>query len=315
MKLKLKTPPTVEPVSLAEIKQHLRVDSGAFADNVSLVQSIAPGSHGLAATYGLLGSAVEVAGYSVVVQLEAGTNGTSGTVAVKLQDSENASTWADVATGGLFTTVTEATDNATYELAYTGTKRYIRAVATVAVAACSFAVSVIRYAATAEDDLLLASLIKAGRRLVEGYSWRALITQTWTGFLEQFPECSKIEVPLGQLQTVNSFKYKDSAGVSHTLVENTDYIVDLDSDPGEISLPYLGMWPAATLWPVNPIEIEFECGYGDAGSDVEEVLRLAIKVYVAHYYENREIYQIGQTIQKINNVIIDLISIYRLNEI
>jgi uncharacterized phiE125 gp8 family phage protein len=313
MNLKIKTVPALEPVSLSDLKAHLRLDSGSFADNVSLVQSIAPGSQIIAAAYSLLGTAVEVIGYASVVQLISGTNGTGGTVAVKLQESDNGTTWTDVASGA-FTTVTEATDNATYELAYTGTKRYIRAVATVAVAACVFSVAVIKYAPTSAEDDLLTALIKTSRIMIERLTWRALITQTWYAYLDFFPDVTKLEMPLGKLQKVNSITYKDSAGTSTTLTEDTDYLVDDDSDPGFIALPYLCSWPSATLYPVTPITIDFDCGYGAAATDVPEPIRAAIKIMAAHYYQNREPFVIGQsiTIQEIPNIITALISPYRL---
>ena len=89
MALKIYTAPTIEPISLVEAKLHLRVHSEDYADDISLSQSIAPGPHGVAAAYSLVGSSIDVSGYSVLVFLDSGTNGSNGTVDVKLQESDN----------------------------------------------------------------------------------------------------------------------------------------------------------------------------------------------------------------------------------
>lgn len=369
------TPPTVEPVSLAELKLHLKFsDGGTFADNVDETQLLPPGSHAHTATavytllYELLtldvapggagwaagdtltgvtstktclvvekltnttytiknrsgafilgevitnGTAtadqgatfptftstkVEVLGYTAVVVLDAGLF-TNGTVDVKIQDSDDGVTWTDW-TGGAFTQVTSANDNAVQEIAYTGAKRYIRTAAKVLVAACSFSTKVIRLvAASAEDDQLNLNISEA-REQVEHDTRRSLLTQTWDCYLDGFPyEKNYVELPFGNLQSVTHIKYKKcnwaSSADDVTLVEGTDYLVETNGDGhGRIVLPYEGTWPDDVLYPSNPIVIRIICGWTTAAL-IPKKIKAAIRLLCAKLYRSRGDDVTGQTV-------------------
>ncbi len=201
MALKIYTSPTIEPITTAEAKLHLRLDSGTFADDISSTQSIFPGDHAIAAAYSLKGTGVDVLGYNVLVILESGTNGAGATVDVKLQESDTDvdGNYNDVASGA-FTQVTTANDNATFEKAYTGIKQYLRVVATVAVDTCDFGVSIIKGAPTSAEDTMIDNLIVTARRYCENITRRAFITQTWDYWLDRFPSKDYLEIPLPPLQ-------------------------------------------------------------------------------------------------------------------
>lgn len=280
--------PLIEPVSLQELKNHLRLDSGDFSDNLTTTQSIAPGSHAIADNYTVhVGAYSDVLGLSAVVILDSGTNAATGKVDVKIQESDDHSAWTDW-TGGAFTQVTTATDNAVYEKAYTGSKQYIRTVAKVLLAACEFGTQIHTYSSDATDDDILSAIITAARMQVETITGRQLITATWDMFLNDFPSKEYIEIPYGNLQSITSIKYTDCNGTLTTMTATTDYLVDLSSDPGRVVLPYAKSWPSLTLYPVNPIAIRFVCGYGSLASDVPQGIRTAIKMMAADLYENRE---------------------------
>lgn len=288
MQLRIFSPPASEPVSLQEIKDHLRLDSGAFVDNLTAAQSIAPGSHIIAADYVThVGTYADVLGYQAIVVLDSGTNGATGTVDVKIQESDDHTTWTDW-TGGAFTQVTTANDNAIQKIAYTGNKQYIRPVAKVLLAACEFGVQILTYESDATEDALLTKRLKAVRGKVEKFTRRALITQTWDAYLDAFPRKNFISLPFGQLQSIASgaFTYTDSGGTVTTMVVTTDYLLDTVSEPGRIVLPYGVSWPSFTAYPVNPIAIRFVCGYGLA-VDVPEEIKTSILFMLADIYSER----------------------------
>lgn len=276
------TPISTEPVSLAEAKTHLRLTSGTFAGDTTTYQSIVPGDHDMAV---LTGAAIDVLGYTTLVNLDAGT--CAGSVAAKIQESDDSENWQDFSE---FTTVTEANDNAIQEADYTGGKQYVRVVATITDAACSFSANVIVKTGDVTEDDLISALITAAREYCEGFTGRALAAQTLETYPPRFPCENEIELPCPPLQSVTSVKYTDSDGDETTMTEDTDYIVDTDSPVGRIVLPYAGTWPTETLYTVNPIKIRYVAGY----ETIPRSIKQAMLLLIGHWYANREAVLVGQ---------------------
>ena len=306
---KVITAVTTEPVTLAEAKLHLRLTSSAFDEDITTSQSIAPGSHNTAVAYTLVGAAVDILGYTTLVSLNAGACGTGGSVAAKIQESDDNLVWQDF-TGGAFTTVTEANDNAVQELAYTGVKQYIRVVATVAGAACSFSADVVTKTGDAEENTLIEALITAAREYCEGYTRRALATQTIEAYLHCFPWNDRFELLMPPLQSVTSVKYKDSDGIETTMTAGTDYIVDTESDVGGIVLSYGSSWPSFTPYPLHPIKVRYVAGYNST-NPVPKTIKQAMLLLIGHWYANREAVLLGTISKEIEFAVKALLSLWR----
>lgn len=91
------------------------------------------------------GPSIDRAGFrDAVVVLNSGTNAATGTADVKVQESADASSWADI-TGAVFAQITTSNDNTVYvgHLNLNGRKRYLRVVSVVALAACELSVEVL----------------------------------------------------------------------------------------------------------------------------------------------------------------------------
>jgi uncharacterized phiE125 gp8 family phage protein len=297
--------------------------SGAFTLGEVLSNGVATADQGVAhptfATgYYLIGAGVDVLNYQAVVELSSGTNGATGTLDVKIQESADNTTFTDW-TGGAFTQITTdgagATepDNATYDLTYTGEKRYVRVVARVLLATCEFGVSVLRYQAITTEDTLLTRLIESARSQAEAETWRALITQTWDAYLDAWPTKNYIALPFPPLQSVTSVSWKDTDGTETTLTVTTDYIVETNGTGyGRIVLPYGGTWPSGTMYPSNPIKIRFICGYGLAAA-VPSGIKAAMLLMISDLYENRGEVVVGAPVARITRAIDSLLSGYRMN--
>lgn len=136
-----------------------------------------------------------------------------------------------------------------------------------------------------DADTLLSSLIRAGREYCEAFQNRAYITQTLELVLDEFPDMP-LNLPRPPLQSVSSIRYVDQSGVE-TVWDPSNYLVDPISEPGRIAFAHGKSWPSVTLQPVNAVRIQFVAGYGAAAA-VPESVKTAIKLFVAHRFENPE---------------------------
>lgn len=157
------------------------------------------------------------------------------------------------------------------------------------------------------EPTLLDSLIVAAREFIELHTRRALITQTWTMFMDNFPQgqaklgwwdgvregsittgdAQSLTLPIGDLQSVTSVSTFDLDN-SETVFDAANYFLNTNQTPGEVILNSGVVWPTFTRNRMG-IKVVYVAGYGDAATDVPGALRIAIKQLAAHWYENREL--------------------------
>lgn len=178
-----------------------------------------------------------------------------------------------------------------------------------------------------EDDSLIKILIPAATQYAEKYMRRALITQTWTLFLDDFPPGSSsffidqsfetlnteiIIIPLPPLQSITTVKYIDNDGVQQTLAAS-DFQFDKESDPARLAPSFSKTWPI-TRNQLNAVEIEFITGYGLAVS-VPEPIKQGLFLIIGHWYENREQVVIGKIPKELMKAVDALWWAYRPMEV
>jgi len=139
-----------------------------------------------------------------------------------------------------------------------------------------------------DDDTYIGGLITAAMQHLDGrrgYLGRCLLTQSWEYRVHAFPQCGLIELPLPPLQSVESVKYIDDAGVEQTLAAD-QYVVDAATYNGQVRRAFDIVWPVARLEDYA-VRIAFTAGFGDA-EDVPQPIKNAMLMMIGHLYEHRE---------------------------
>jgi len=162
-----------------------------------------------------------------------------------------------------------------------------------------------------DDDTLIGTDITAARQHLEGITRRAFVEQTWDYTLPAFP-AGAIVLPIQPVMSVTSISYVDSTGATASFSYGTSpdtpkYDVLTDGPRTRIIPKYNLTWPT-TRDHGNAVTVRFVAGY----STVPEDIKKAIKLLVAHYYENREPVAVGSgfVVQEIPMTVEALISPY-----
>ncbi|MFN3659567.1 MAG: head-tail connector protein [Pseudolabrys sp.] len=133
-----------------------------------------------------------------------------------------------------------------------------------------------------DDDALIEALIAGARIHVEAQTRRALITQSWRLIFDAWPADGRIEVRPAPLQTLTAARVHDANGEAQA-IDTQAFVANL----GASALAFMPWALPAAGQSAAGIELDVTVGYGAAASDVPEPLRQAVRLLVAHWYENR----------------------------
>ena len=160
-----------------------------------------------------------------------------------------------------------------------------------------------------DDDNYITSLINVATGVVEEFTRRRLITQTYNLFYDEFPPY--IDLQVGDVASVSGIKYYDESNTLVTL-HNSNYDVDTKVRPGRIYQSETGDFPNTYERP-NAVEVEFVVG--GAASDVPAPIVQAIYIIVGRYYENRQDVVTGTIASELPLMVDHLLTPYRLLEL
>lgn len=160
---------------------------------------------------------------------------------------------------------------------------------------------------TDDDDAVIASLIAAARSHVEAITRRALIAQTWRTVLDGWPPDGRLRLRMGPLRALIAARVFDANGNAST-IDTATFV--LDTAAGVVAAPAWALPQPGRA--VAGIELDIQLGYGTAAADVPDALRHAIRVLVAHWYDNRGQVAIGQSVPMIPPTVTAILNSFRV---
>jgi uncharacterized phiE125 gp8 family phage protein len=157
-----------------------------------------------------------------------------------------------------------------------------------------------------DDDDLITALIASSRIHVEAQTRRALVSQSWRITADAWPIDGRLPVRPTPLLALTAVRVYDCDGAAQ--------MVDLQAFVPDLAASALAFLPWALPQPgqiAAGIELDVSVGYGAAAADVPEPLRLAIKILIAHWYENRGLAAVG-TVTVLPTTAAALLAPYRM---
>lgn len=305
LRLNLVTAPTVEPLTIAEVKRHLRIDSAdgepapdaPTAALAGAAGNVDDGAHRYRVTYVTADGETEGGLISDVLTVSDKTSDGQVTVTIPVGGTSVTSRkiYRTEAAGTSYKLLTTVADNSTTEYTDNTADSGLGAEAPTT---------------NGTLDPTLNSLITIARTTVESHTSTALMTQTWDLYRDQLP--FRLEIPRPPLQSITSITYTDTDGNSQTLA-SSNYDVDTISEPGIIQQTKTGDYPSDIASPydnINVVKVRFVAGYTTA-SDIPEPIKHAMLLLVSHLYENRE-YMMRGRVGKLPFGFDALLSSYRM---
>jgi len=160
-----------------------------------------------------------------------------------------------------------------------------------------------------DDDDVINALIAGARVHVETQTRRALITQSWRLTRDVWPATGCLALLPVPVKTLDSARFYKSDGTTLSL-DLAGFALDKISAPARLS--FVRGAPPAPQRSAAGIEIDITCGYGDAAADVPAPLRQAIRLLVAHWYENRGLIAVGSEVALLPQSVAALVAPYRV---
>lgn len=156
---------------------------------------------------------------------------------------------------------------------------------------------------TADDDLI-EDLIQVATEQVQSMTNTRIKSVTAYGFLEHFKDS---DFPVGPVTAVSAVEYKAS-GDTYSTLDTSRYHIRISTHPARIEFDNT---PSLDEDALERVRISFTYGYGTADHPRPAQFAQAVKMLVAHYYDNRSPVATGLTPRAVPLHVESLISTFR----
>lgn len=160
-----------------------------------------------------------------------------------------------------------------------------------------------------DGDVLINSLITAARIYIETTMGLIMTTESWSYYIDKWPNNSVIYLPLSPIQSVDEIRIHTSSA-SYEILPVEDYETDTHSNHPRIKI-LNRMIGSAMGHSMNQIEMQFTSGFGDTMNEVPADLKQAMLLLVSHWFEQREPIGYGGTFAKVPTSIEALLASYK----
>jgi uncharacterized phiE125 gp8 family phage protein len=139
-----------------------------------------------------------------------------------------------------------------------------------------------------DEDAYINGLISSARMYCEDLLDISILTQVWEARYDNFP-LWEINLPRPPMQAQNvTVTYRNEAGQLNTITSvANEFQIDHYTTPGRIYPNYNGVWPAVR-GDENSVVVRWTAGYGASGASVPPVLKQAMLLLIAHWFEMRQ---------------------------
>lgn len=140
--------------------------------------------------------------------------------------------------------------------------------------------------AAGDDNAYVQALIGVARDVAERATGRAMLTQSWTASMADWPAGGTVPLTVAPLASVASVQYYAEGETELTTLDASNYVVATGTSPAMVVFNEDFDAPSLAARP-DAVRINFVAG-STTSSAIDPSLKHAVRILLRHYYDNPE---------------------------